>query len=86
MIAMNDVGQMLIDDANKNRAINKVGIIEVIRLVFINLDNDEIEVAKYNVYQAYELTNESRRLAYLVVKGLKLMVANEVSDAQNIVN
>lgn len=29
MIAMNDVGQMLIDDANINRATNKVRIIEV---------------------------------------------------------
>ena len=44
MIAMNDVGQMLIDNANINRTINKLRVIELIRLVFINLDNGEIEV------------------------------------------
>lgn len=83
MIAMNNVGQMLIENANLNRVINKVGIIELIRLVFINLDNGEIEEAKKNVYQAYELTKESRRSAYLVVKGLKPFVVNEISDAKN---
>lgn len=83
MIATNDLGQMLIEDANRNRAINKVRIIELIRSVFINLDNGEIEVAKKNVYQAYEFTNESRRSAYLAVNGLKLLVLNELSDAQN---
>ncbi|MCX7114984.1 MAG: hypothetical protein NTW08_03620 [Gammaproteobacteria bacterium] len=83
MIAMNDCGQLLINDAHLARATNKIQIIKLILLALKDLDYKNIEATKNNIFRAHELTNESCRVAYIAVKGLVPMVANEESDAHN---
>lgn len=58
MIALNIDGESLVNKAMEIRIRNKFQLIELIRSVIFTIDVD-IELAKEQIIQAYELTQES---------------------------
>lgn len=82
MIAVNFEGKIIVNKAMEIRTKNKLLLIELIRAA-IFIMNSDLELAKEQIIQAYELTQESLSNTFICVDGLTPLVVNELADARN---
>lgn len=82
MIALNIDGLNIVNTAMEIRINNKFRLIELIRSAIFMM-NIDIEFAKEQIIQAYELIQESLSHTFICVNGLQPLVLNEIEDAKN---
>lgn len=83
MLALNFVGQQLIDFAKIQRTYNQKKANMFIRQAIFAFDNGAFKTSREKILEAYDLVSESCHLSVIAVRGLEPLVLNEQADAKN---
>ncbi|WP_298624454.1 hypothetical protein [uncultured Legionella sp.] len=83
MKAINQEGQKIIDESISVRETNKLLIIDKIRTVFTCIKLNNIDSAEQDIFDAYELIQQSLHNTFICVDGLMPLVLNEICDSRN---